>query len=161
MEHILSHRKDDLYPWVPSWLGSFGCADMPAKIEYHSRARSRKSAPFLILKGLGTMTLGRIGERSNNLRDDIMTWKQRIEDSLFIGWITYSTRSSSSSSGDFPDLQDDVDLASTEGKKLALIIIEDVIERSVYDIESGMMEENSANQYLLQLLRVLEVSLYE
>lgn len=151
----LSPRNEGNREWVPSCFGGFGCEESAGESENHADMKTTRSAPILILKGLGTMTLGRLGERNNILRDDIVTWKHRIEDSLYIGWITYTTRSSLPD--DFHEFAKDTMYLSRAEEKTAFIVIEDIEERSAYEVEYCLMEENGASQTLLQLLKVLEV----
>ena len=153
--NALSPRNEENREWVPSCFGGFGCEESTGDNEWHADMKTTRSAPILILKGLGTMTLGRLGERNNILRDDIVTWKQRIEDSLYFGWITYTTRSS------FPDdileiAKETMYLSRSEDKP-AFIVVDDIEERSAYEVEHCLMEENGASQALQQLLKVLEV----
>lgn len=150
----LSPRNEGNREWVPSCFGGFGCEESAGESDYHADMKTTRSAPILILKGLGTMTLGRLGERNNILRDDIVTWKHRIEDSLYIGWITYTTRSSLPD--DFHEFAKDTMYLSRAEEKTAFIVIEDIEERSAYEVEYCLMEENGASQTLLQLLKVLE-----
>ena len=136
--NALSPRSEENREWVPSCFMGFGCEESAWESEY-----------------LGTMTLGRLGERNNILRDDIVTWKHRIEDSLYIGWITYTTRSSLPD--DFQEFAKDTAYMSRTEEKTAFIVIDDIEERSAYDVEDCLMEENGASQTVLQLLKVLEV----
>ena len=154
---VLSPRHNENGVWVPSCFGGFGCVEGVGVNDNHLDMKSTRSAPFLLLKGIGTITLGRLGEKNNILRDDIVTWKQRVEDSLYIGWVTYTTRSS------LPDeLQDFAKDALYKSRcsdeNSSVTVIEDIEERSVYDVEYCLTEENGASPILLQLLKVLEVS---
>lgn len=153
--NALSPRNEGNRDWVPSCFGGFGCEETGGENAYHADMRTTRSPPILILKGLGTMTLGRLGERNNILRDDIVTWKHRIEDSLYIGWITYTTRSSLPD--DFRELAKDTMYLSHTDEKPTFIVVDDIEERSAYEVEYCLMEENGASQALLQLLKVLEV----
>lgn len=155
---ILSPRQNENGVWVPSCFAGFGCVDGVSVNENHLDMKSIRSAPFLLLKGIGTITLGRLGEKNNILRDDIVTWKQRIEDSLYIGWVTYTTRSN------LPDelhdfAKDSLYASKCSDENSLVTVIEDIEERSVYDVEYCLTEENGASPTLLQLLKVLVVSM--
>jgi hypothetical protein len=105
------------------------------------------------------MTLGRIGEESNILRDDISTWKQRIKDSLYIGMVTYTTRDTSPEElKDFIVKDADYITQFSHGKKSQIMIVDDIVEKSLYEVEDSLTAENGATKALLQLLDVLEVS---
>jgi hypothetical protein len=154
---VLRPRHNENGVWVPSCFGGFGCVDGVGVNDNHFDMKSTRSGPFLLLKGIGTITLGRLGEKNNILRDDIVTWKQRIEDSLYVGWVTYTTRSS------LPDglqdfAKDSLYASRCNDKNASVTVIEDIEERSVYDVEYCLTEENGASPTLLQLLKVLEVS---
>lgn len=154
---VLSPRSKTENQWVPSCFGGFGCVETTMANDYTIDMKTTRSAPVLILKGLGTMTMGRLGETSNNLRDDIATWKQRIEDSLYIGVITYTTRSNLPDEIDHLN-RDQMFVSRGDSKKPFVVVVDDIEEHSVYEVEDALTQENGASAGLLQLLSVLEVS---
>jgi hypothetical protein len=153
---VLSPRHNE-NQWVPSCFGGFGCVEATMANDYTIDVKTTRSAPILILKGIGTMTMGRLGEKNNNLRDDIATWKQRIADSLYIGVITYTTRSNLPDELDHLN-RDTMFVSRGESKKPWVVVVDDIEERSVYEVEDSLTQENGARAGLLQLLSVLEVS---
>lgn len=153
---VLSPRRDQ-NRWVPSCFGGFGCVDSTIAGDYTIDMRTTKSAPVLILKGLGTMTMGRIGEKNNTLRDDIATWKQRIEDSLFVGVITYTTRSSLPEEINHLN-RDAMYVSRGNQSKGSVDVVDEIEEHSIYEVEESLTQENGASKNLLQVLSVLDVS---
>jgi len=149
---VLSPRQ----AWVPSCFGGFGCADTAGENDFDVDIKTTRSAPILILKGLGTMTLGRLGEKNYILKDDIVTWKQRIEDSLFVGWITYTTRSSLPD--ELHELAIDTKYVSrADEAKLSIVAVDDIEECSAYDVVHRLTAKEGASKTLLQVLQVLDV----
>lgn len=144
--NALSPRADDNNLWVPSFFTCGEGITPPAN-------RTTKSAPILILKGLGTMTLGRLGEGQNILRDDIVTWKKRIEDSLYIGWITYTT--SSTTKEIFDPTDDAVEVSKGFGPPL--VVIDNIDEHCLRKVEGRLAAEKGLTKNLTQLLKVLLV----
>lgn len=148
---VLSPRQ----AWVPSCFGGFGCADTAGENDFDVDIKTTRSAPILILKGLGTMTLGRLGEKNYILKDDIVTWKQRIEDSLFVGWITYTTRSSLPD--ELHELAIDTKYVSrADEAKLSIVAVDDIEECSAYDVVHRLTAKEGASKTLLQVLQVLD-----
>mmetsp|Transcript_20657 Transcript_20657/g.23574 ORF Transcript_20657/g.23574 Transcript_20657/m.23574 type:complete len:351 (-) Transcript_20657:185-1237(-) len=110
-----------------------------------------KSAPMLVLKGIGTITLGRIGEDNNILRDDIVTWKKRMTDALYIGNLTYTVRPSI--------LSEDSDASSvvyiTNTEENNYVVIDAIEEKPLHNFD-GKLEKEGARKDLLQLIKVLK-----
>mmetsp|Transcript_94 Transcript_94/g.131 ORF Transcript_94/g.131 Transcript_94/m.131 type:complete len:355 (+) Transcript_94:102-1166(+) len=137
-------RSED--QWIPACFGNCGNAEDGDK-DYSKTT----TAPILALKGIGTITLGRIGEESNILRDDIATWKKRTKDSIYIGSITYAT---------YPELPEDYDdveavVYITNAEENSCVIIENVEEIPLYKVKKDLMKHGEKKD-LLKLLLALE-----